>query len=333
MNECNLSPQKDRQSRTVHSSSIRTSIFFLILHHANPVTMDVRLWEPERIANIASVYRRVSPYLQTSDRIRTGMEGDECSNPLDAKCGTVLDVSRSDDGEISFRAVLDDDQVVTLNNRDVVRTWEVEPSFLEHTFRARVADALTPEHEDAEMSISRPDARDDDDAFAQYRNAMHSEFDSVNARVDDIETKIRALALHLSRDILHVKQNEPLEFSYRYVDRHDSSGFEDTVPDTRDAAPDTRHDDEYRKVDDGRHNHTNDDEYRKVDDGRHNHANDDEYRKVDDGRHNHTNDDEYRKVDDEGRHTSRHDKTSRGVADKVTPLAYKNFSEASISDA
>lgn len=109
--------------------------------------MSESVWDTERLRIVGSVLSRYSTHLSPGDRIRMGMEGDECSlyrSSTDAPCATVLDVQRDPNGYVRFRAQLDGSGgVVELDNRNVApdRIWEIDPEYIE-TFRGNVERSL-----------------------------------------------------------------------------------------------------------------------------------------------------------------------------------------------
>ena len=89
---------------------------------------------PERLHTVAHIHSRYAEQLQPLDQIRTGIEGDPAAVFRSAEAvltGTVLDVTRHGNGEITFQAEMSNGEIRRYSNydKDPAKTWEIDPKY------------------------------------------------------------------------------------------------------------------------------------------------------------------------------------------------------------
>lgn len=207
----------------------------------------------ERLQQVGSVLERYAKYIAPGHIIRLGMEGDPVSafrSAEEAPSGRVLDVTRHEGGEISFRASVGD-KVITLNNRDVdpARIWEIHPdhlsSFREDIFRGEEldneAEALAPADEDFAQKEEIQEDTPTQEAFEEktqelreehqkYRSAVDEHMQRIEAKLEEQIEKERhfraamaAAVRGLSDDMLRAQRGDVVQFAEDYAssfDRH-----------------------------------------------------------------------------------------------------------------
>ena len=177
--------------------------------HPGNTIMEARLWDPERLSNIASVMSRYSQQLNIGDFIRLGIEGDPCYSYRsvdDAPVAKVRSLDRSEDGFVSFEAEITDangqhdeqkyGQVVQLDNRriDPKQVWEIPPFHLD-TFRGRVLKETAKEEEEEVPQVSVPEAESE----LMFRNASESTASSWMTRLESLEKMVGKMADKMER--------------------------------------------------------------------------------------------------------------------------------------
>lgn len=220
--------------------------------------MEARLWDPERISNIASVMSRYSQKLEEGDLIRLGIEGDPCyayRSAEDAPVARVLSVQREEDGLVRFQAqeVGEHGKVLHMSNRaiDSKEVWEVLPSHLD-TYRGRVLRQLgggdAEEGRPAEDADRNEPAEEEDATFRNAAPSWMSRLETLEEMVNkmadrmerapeyrgalqdmsalenelDVLRKDTLLAVReLCGDVLKTYRGEPAQFSQNFVDRYD----------------------------------------------------------------------------------------------------------------
>lgn len=158
------------------------------------------LWDPQRLATIASIVGRYASHIEVGDRIRLLIEGDTCrpvyrrSADGPPPAGTIVSIDRSAPPKVSFDVELDAGQGrTTLHNFPVLpdECWEVEPAYIP-TFRGRVL-GVSPEDEDDEAA---PRGGEDEERLATPDFARHgsaaAEADTFR-RIDQLESTVDAL--------------------------------------------------------------------------------------------------------------------------------------------
>ena len=214
------------------------------------------------------------------------MEGDPVSafrSAEEAPSGRVLDVTRHEGGEISFRASVGD-KVITLNNRDVdpARIWEIHPdhlsAFREDIFRGEEldneAEALAPADEDfaQKEEIQEDTPTPTQEAFEEktqeireeqqkYRSAVDEHLQRIEAKLEEQIEKERhfraamAEAVRgLSDDMLRAQRGDAVQFAEDYAssfDRHVKDRDDKVGEDFRgDDTKDSRFPEDFSDVDD-----------------------------------------------------------------------------------
>ena len=192
------------------------------------------IWDPSRIRTISSIMERASPHLKEGNRIRKGIEGDPCTpyrRAEDAARGTVKNVTRDEDGTVTFDAIMDHSgEVVRFDNRGVhaEKIWEIDPSYIS-TFKGQVDGEEEGEEEMGERDTPLRKSIELEEA-AMFRGMMESRFDKLESRLVDLEkndTDFRSTTAssirYLAADLMNTSRGDPLEFSGEYADRYDSA--------------------------------------------------------------------------------------------------------------
>lgn len=194
------------------------------------------LWDPERLQVVGTILERCAPHISEGHRIRLGMEGDPCypyRRVADAPVGSVVgDVHRFEDGTVRFTLRMDGtDEMIELDNRNVERIWEIEPSFIP-AFRGSI------DRDRTNMTVANDDAdqvaQEDEEAHGQnvdderYRGHVETRFSELSdrmARHEDVSSGFREVTAstlrYIAADLLRVSRGEPIEFAQQYADRYD----------------------------------------------------------------------------------------------------------------
>lgn len=189
-------------------------------------------WDPDRLQNIGWLLSRYGEHIAPGDRVRRYVEGDPVAAQYrgadDAEVvGTVMDVTRTEDGHMTMRVEFDDGTTDTLDNSNVAwdRVWELHESS-EPTFRARLAG-----DEVRETTNDEPTTLDNDsDGDRNFRSAVTSQVEALEKRMAqveevkyELEKTMAELARHLSSDLLRTYRGEEPVFAGRYSDRYDQA--------------------------------------------------------------------------------------------------------------
>lgn len=183
------------------------------------------MWEPERLRIIGSVMRRYGEHLAVGDRVRLGLEGDQCfsyRSTEDAPKGTVVDVTREDGDRISFGVEMDDGEVMRLDNQSIApdRTWEIDPEYLD-TFKQRLDGVKQPT----------------------------SDVAALEQRIATLETTMATALREMATDLYRASRGKDPKFAKSYADRYDvAQAGDEPVEVEEKASADDRHDFHMRGV-------------------------------------------------------------------------------------
>lgn len=177
------------------------------------------MWNPQRVEVIGSVLERYSPHIAEGHRLRVGMEGDPCTpykGANEAPIGTIMNLTRSDDGSVKFSLQIDGtEDVLELDNQSVhpERIWEIDPAYLQQ-FRGAI------DHDEDPPVSNTIDEK--------YRGQIENRFSLLTDQVGHIEelnSDFRASTTstlrYLASDLLKLAKGEHIEFAQHYADRYD----------------------------------------------------------------------------------------------------------------
>ena len=212
-----------------------------------------QLLDPERLRVISSIMSRYSEHLAPGHRIRLGMNGDPCASHYRSSTpragATVLDVHREANGEVRFRARLDDsDATVELSNRSIAPgdLWEIHPDNAEE-FRRSVEESLEQDEQDGQDEQGgqdEPSSGEVTDAVDEaYRSSVQTQFSRLEKTLQDMEDSNRhfretmaSTVRALAGDLVLAARGNSIEFSHQYADRYDMAVSDRTQEDVA-AAP------------------------------------------------------------------------------------------------
>lgn len=196
--------------------------------------MQDSVWGSERISNIGWILSRYSEHIQEGDRIRMGIEGDECGvyrGTDDPPAGIVTSVTRDDTGLVKMNVRLETTgDEIELDNRNISpdKVWEVHPSFID-TFRGRIEgrneEEKEPQQEEEEHA---PREHENDGDLGEFRSVVETKVESLGERLQRMETAenelertIASAVRELAGDLMRTYRGEEPEFAFRYADRYD----------------------------------------------------------------------------------------------------------------
>jgi hypothetical protein len=165
-------------------------------------------WNADRLTSVASVINRYAPHMYDGAKIRDQIEGDPCnsySNPDEAPSGYARNVVHHEDGKVTFDVEMSDGKVVSYDNRDVQRVWEVHPDFIE-TFRGAVDTEKKSSKEEIEVPTSS------DQVYRGLERGLESVQEEL-ATVRDVNADFRATIgdtiARLAQDVLNFGKDAP----------------------------------------------------------------------------------------------------------------------------
>ena len=243
--------------------------------------MDEQLLDPARIGTLTRIMHKYGEHLRADDRVRLGVEGDPCyayRSVDEAPTGRVVDVSRRDDGFVSFQVELDgtgETRRLTTRSFDPAEVWEIEPASIP-LFRGRLAaesggsegrndsggeggkersgggdDALRSEVAELSERLTRftQDVSERLAAVEDQRYRGNAEDDeavgALRRASEEFREVMTSTVRALAGDTLRLAKGEPIEFAHEFVDRYDATTLR--AADRYDAAADgTAADDQYR---------------------------------------------------------------------------------------
>jgi len=203
------------------------------------------IYDPDRLQKVGSVLQRYAEHIAPGHVIRVGMEGDPAStfrSTEEAPTGRVIDVTRKEGGEISFRAALngDDQNIVTFNNRDFdpARIWEIHPDHLEDFKKDVFRGDLLEEQEEAiagavedTTHLMEEQLNEERRTHQEFRSATDEHLARLEAKLEELEAQqakdklfrasVGEALRGISNDVVRSRDGKELEFTENYVEKFD----------------------------------------------------------------------------------------------------------------
>lgn len=143
------------------------------------------LIDPKRVNTILDVLNRYSSILAPGDRILRGMEGDPLFDSTKPRqTYTVLEIDRSDNGQVTFKAVEEESGTIeTFNNIEMSpdKTWELDPDLVDEikqTYKGTDFDARVRALEEKINALSR-EFEEAQTSHREYRSTVADTFKQI----------------------------------------------------------------------------------------------------------------------------------------------------------